>query len=283
MKTFLTTSVCLFGIMLFQSCDSHNTLLSVDLPAYEPRLVIQSVASPQSGAVAMIQYSRPTSGTSGIPPTLPELDVYIVESGNKSYKLNRDSLGHYSLGASNLQLEPGVCYSLQIVNKNTGEVIKSKDVQLPPKPTVEIVTIENKAKSQYSFDLGISLTNPMVNIFALSQVVTLIDKNGLMIHPHNRKSYFNNSLMYDVKQSNPTIKLTGSYRKMISNIELAESIELRVAYFSEELSRFVRDVKEIDYFGEGIYHTVRPVYSNILGSAVGIFGLYNEIIIVEEL
>lgn len=57
--------------------------------------------------------------------------------------------------------------------------------------------------------------------------------------------------------------------------EEVDSINLKIAYLSKELTKFKNEVDQLDYMGESIFQTVKPVFSNING-AVGVFGLYNE-------
>lgn len=131
---------------------------------------------------------------------------------------------------------------------------------------------------EQSFSLHLNLA-PVVKVKAYSIQSILLNTSLLYSKPafstYLQPKYFkfpdnNNWSTKDIEER---------YSRVLSsdqnNTDLANSAEIRIAYFSDELASFIRDVNEISYFGEETFHAIRPVYSNIKGG-VGVFGLYNE-------
>lgn len=262
------------------ACEDHNTLLTLKLPPYSPQLVIQSAASPQSGAIAIILYSKPMKGSEAAIPDLPTIEVFLLENGKRIQTFEQDDAGRFSIAPENLSLKMSFPYSIEVVLSESGRSYFSEVSYLPEQPIIEMVTGQIGNLNDRSFHLRLRLGQVHHPIKAYSVQSVLLDNLGIPYKEHRLEAYLKNETLKHSEVDVWTQKdISESQDRTViidqNHVVYTQSSEIRVAYFSDDLARFLRDVEEINYFGEEIFHTVRPVFSNIK-DGVGIFGLYQE-------
>lgn len=277
---------------LLQGCTDHKTTVPFTFPEYVPQLIVQSAVGPISGAEAAIGWSRPLQGQPGEIPALPNLSVFLLEDEERvnTFIEKADSIGHFTIDANLLTLKENVGYALELLFEETGESLFSETVFLPPRPVIE----EVKA-SVFEHELGwvglydISLTYGYIGegVAAVSMLPILLNDNGNPVEKSSLESYVRaDEFRYADGEDLPKRTILKRYSRAIGGSqeepELAQSVDVRLAYLSPELARFKRDVEKLGYFGENFFQNVRPIYSNINGT-VGIFGMYNEASVVVQI
>lgn len=283
LKIFLRSGVK-FAVILalwFCGCSDHNTTVRVDLPEYKPKLIIQSSASPLSGAEALIRWSLPLRGQPGEVPPFPDLAVFLLADGERvgQFTAVPDSAGYFIIQPEKLDMRQGVGYSIEVDFEGTDKHLFSGMSYLPPVPVMKDVEAKSTDRPEL-FLLSFTMGGVDGAIGATSVAITLIDKNGNRLDGQGLLPFLGSDELAYVDEGNiPARNFDGIYRRVYldqsGEVVYSESVDVRVAYLSAELAAFYREVEEINYFGETIFQTVRPIYSNFEG-AVGVFGVYNE-------
>lgn len=277
----------ILSVFLLVACEDHNTLMTLKLPLYSPQLIILSVASPQSGAMAIIEYSMPMKGVEAAIPELPLIEAFLLENGKRIQTFERDDTGRFNIAPENLRIKMNLPYSIEVVLPESRKSYFSEASYLPEQPIIEMVSGQISNLQDRSFHLRLRLGQVHQAVKAYSIQSVLLNDTGDPYKEHSLEAYLKKRTLKHSEVDLWTEKdISESLDRTIivdqSHIVYAQSSEIRVAYFSEGLLRFLRDVDEINYFGEGIFHSVRPVFSNIK-DGVGIFGLYHEQIIKIEI
>lgn len=273
-------TILFFLLFFLASCEEHNTSISFKLPEYAPQLIIQSAASPQSGAVAIIQYSRPLYGVDGYIPALPKMKVFLLENGKRIRRFTQDSVGYFSIAPNYLTLKNDVAYSIEILETETGKQYTSSGSILPDQPQINNVEAIIREPKERFFNLILNLGKTSNGPKGLAVQPVIYDRTGIVYQQLALSRYFKEETLHIPDQTLWNEKVINErHDRMVifneSNGELGTNADIWVAYFSKELVDFVQDIEDIDYFGEEVFMTVKPIYTNING-AVGVFGLYNE-------
>lgn len=281
--------ICLLiGLTAFTNCEMSRTVPMND-PAYQPKLIIHGMASPLSGAFAVIQYNEPLPGMKGRIPELPLLEVVLLRDGDRYLSFTEDSTGHFRIPPEDRMLEDGRDYALEVRNLDAGVTYVSSDSRLPPRP--ELRTAEARwgewPLDLYSLRMIPEPVKEPVKAMAVYPVlldstgqpaIQLSERDFQRLTPwykiRSNVQYFNAETWTDEKEV--LLSKTRYYRDARGESVAAEELDLYVSYLSPELTAFVRDMEEMFYSGEDIFQAVRPVYSNF-PTTPGAFGLYNEV------
>lgn len=283
LKIFLRSGVksAVILALWFCGCSDHNTTVRVDLPEYKPTLIIQSAASPLSGGEALIRWSLPLRGQPGEVPPFPDLAVFLLADGARvgQFTAVPDSAGYFIIPPEKLDMRQGVGYSIEVDFDDTDENLFSGMSYLPPEPVMKDVEAKGADRPEL-FRLSFSTGATDGAIRATSVAITLIDNNGNRLDGQGLLPFLGSDELTYVDEGNiPERDFNGIYRRVYldqaGDVAYSEYVDVRMAYLSAELAAFYKEVEEINYFGETIFQTVRPIYSNIEG-AVGVFGVYNE-------
>ncbi len=284
----------LLGLLLcslfFQSCEiSHS--VPFDFPDYKPELIIHAVASPQSGATALIKYNQPAGNITGEVPDLPSLEVYLLEEGQRIHRFQQDSItivddnqyqvetAHFSIIPDSVDLREDLAYALQIIDQNNLQRYESSDVFLPPKPEVKMLNIEcipGHGNCTVNARLGpVSKPISAISIKERYLDTAIIDN---YYRPYNSR-LFNRDLYYPDVDSWIEYLATSSFRQVnpIPPDSVVQQLKVRlsIAYLSRDLTQLIREINSTHAIGEDIFATLRPFRSNF-SNAFGVFGLYNE-------
>jgi len=277
----------LFILLVTTGCEISRSV-PLDRPVYKPQLVIQCLASPQSGAEAIIRYNRPLVGENAKIPSLPRMEVYLLREDDRFHTFSQDSTDRFSIAASDLLLEAETDYALEVRDLDNERVYTSGGSRLPDRPvllSVNAVPVTGY-ENQYALEINLGPSDHPVEAIAVFPV--LLDSMG---QPAERLSE------WDIQKVTPWKKVSSgiqyvneeawSDKKLLyrnsrnyfdeeENVVWANELVVYVSYLSRDLSRFVRDVSDLYFSGEDIFEPSRPVYSNIQNAA-GIFGIYNEV------
>lgn len=271
------------GIMF--SCE-RTTTIPLDIPTYEPQLMIFGTAGPLSGAHIIVKYSQPLEGLPGQVPTLPDLKISLMGNNGSEYLLQEDSSGYYSLPGKDLHLNSETMYYLMVVNRQTQEFYQSSPVSLPEQPEILGTEIEVDSANRGSFlDITLGAINEPVDAFSIHYI--RLDSAQKDLESRSFSSRIQGHQMHYPEQEIWDSKKFSAYVENYVRIENNETVnayflDVEVTYLSKDLARYARDVNETDYYGEDIFQAVRPVFSNIQGNH-GIFGLFNEAVLRIEI
>jgi len=273
------------------SCEVSRSV-SFDFPDYEPTLIIDGAASPQSGAMVQIQYNFPEEGVKGVISDLPALEVSIV-SESKKYWLQLDSVpiveegvrdierAYYSLSPESLPIDLEHLYYLEVRDLSNDKVYESTRVALPPLPVIENVGIECHDMYQTCetiVGLGPVLQHETISAISLKVRYpdsTMIDKN---LREEVRK-LFPGKLSYPNRGGWDQYMVSTTFRRPHhppqDTVHLERKVILHTAYLSPEIAKLKEEIENTYALGEDIFYNIRPFYSNF-SEAYGVFGLYNE-------
>lgn len=273
-------TLCILGLSLvvMVSCEKSTTL-PLDLPSYEPHLMIFGNAGPLSGAQVIVRHSEPLDGASGQIPSLPDLQVVLVENNGRKLLFREDSTGYFSIPAVDLQLKPDNQYALMVTDISSQEVFQSSPVSLPEQPTILETDIEIDTSNRVSF-LNITLDKIEKSVAAFSLTYIRLDSAQNDLEPRifrtrvqSNHIYYPDQIVWGTQEISEYVEY---FVRTKDNGSLkAQYFDVVVTYLSQELARYARDVNESNYFGEDIFQAIRPVFSNI-ETDHGLFGLYNE-------
>ncbi|WP_236972493.1 DUF4249 domain-containing protein [Membranihabitans marinus] len=273
-------SFVLITCLFFCSCD-RSIVVPVDLPVYQPHLLIYGHASPQNGARVEVQYNRPLQGLTAVVPPVPPLEVYLLESGIKKYKLTEDSTGYFSLLPEEIQLNIDETYSISVHDLQSNRVYESLPESLPVQPIYSSIELAQAIDTNTQVTLvELVLGKIEKPIGAYTILTSPSDSTGQYLdRPTFSKKLlfmdFSDALIWDSKPEFLIVNITDPTDP--EGRELASYINVETTYFSEAWILFQKDNRQFFSFGEDIYQTVQPIYSNIPGNH-GVFGLYNEYI-----
>lgn len=280
--------------IVVSSCEMSRTV-PLDPPAYKPQLMIHCLASPQSGAQAVIRYNKPLGEEHDelIPP-LPQIEAWLLMGGERIQAFEKDSTGYFSIAADDLTLEPGSSYAMEVVDQTNDRTYISGSSPLPEQPAFLSATAKRDSDYFVDYALEIILDGVDRPVDAISVFPVLLDSVGLPVgqvpgetarkyKPWNKvksRVHYNNAGIWTEKEL--LFRLRGGYQDKNDEYVNADHVNIAVVYLSEDLTRFVRDLAESYFSGEDIFQMVRPVYSNFQ-KAAGIFGLYNEVELEVEI
>lgn len=263
-------------------CTDHKTTIPFEFPEYTPRLVVLSSIGTISGGEAVVSWSQPLRGQTGVVPALPKLSVFLLEEGVRIIKFKEvpDSAGYFAIDPEDFSPKLGAGYAIEILMEEKAERITSSKCYLPEKPVLTDVKIELNPNLPSSYTLNWSQGSTKEGIGATALCPFLIDEKGIMTTKQGLAAYYH-SPEFRYTDGKPLYERTGNKRfdrqvkKDDGTKELAKEVDVRLAFLSPDLARFKKEIDQLGYLGESIFQTVRPLYSNIIG-AEGIFGLYNE-------
>lgn len=263
-------------------CTDHKTTIPFEFPEYKPRLIVLSSLGTISGGEAVVSWSKPLRGQSGIVPALPKLSVFLLEEGERIIKFSEvpDSAGYFAVAPEDFSPKLGAAYNIEILIEEKAERITSERCYLPEKPVLTDVKIELNPNVPTWYTLTWTQGAANGGIGATALYPFLIDEQGEIAAKQGLSAYYL-SPEFRYTDGKPLPGRKGNKRfdlpinKVGSTTELAKEVDIRLAFLSPELARFKKELDELGYLGESIFQTVRPLYSNIIG-AEGIFGLYNE-------
>lgn len=273
-RMYFLLSFCMIAL---SSCDKSITI-PLDPIEYTPHLMIYGIASPQSGALVNIEYNRPFSGLEDEVPNLPSLEVYLLVSGEKKYRLNEDSTGHFSLAPEEIDLKSTEGYSLWVRDLDLNVEYQSAIEKLPIQPIIlddEILSVSDSQKVFVQIILG-QVDQP---IEGYSIVTSLLDSNLVNLSSKSfrnkiRQMQIPDAVTWDEKPV--TILINPEQYDMENEVVFyAPYVLIDVTYYSKGLAFFSKDASQYLSSGEDIYQVVQPIYSNISGNH-GVFGLYTE-------
>jgi len=277
-------------IALWQACEISQSV-AFDFPDYEPILIIHAVASPQSGAIARIQYNQPVKGIQGEAPDLPPLEAFIYQEDQPVNKLMQDSVSMIKVGKEEVQraffsippdsvnLISNAPYSLHVIDRRNNQIYKSSAVYLPPEPNVAELKIDCSAtNNECSFSVEIGAVQEEVSAISIKVKypdIKFIDE----YYRSQNDQIFNNNLIYPDLDQWESYQTGSSFSRYVrtsqDTVALATTVNIHTAYLSPEITELIREINENFALGEDIFATLRPYYSNFT-DAVGVFGLYNE-------
>lgn len=264
---------------LIVGCTEHRNEIDMEFPDYKPTLVVLAGASPLSGAQAIIKWSVPLKGQKGDVPNSPDLSLFLLENNERKTQFNKDSIGFFSIKPENIKLLQNKGYSLEIVLNDSNKSIFSDESYLPAEPVIKDVHAHYISQSPPWLELTYTQMATTSAISGISIATTLIGGSGNSTEKPSYLNYLNTSSFIDTEgidlpETKRTLTLSGELG--MESHEAADTINLKIAYLSKELTTFKNEVDQLDYMGESIFQTVKPVFSNINGAS-GVFGLYNEL------
>lgn len=256
-------------------------------PDYEPSLAIHAILSPQEGGQAYIKYSRPidTSGNWGI-PDLPELSLFLYEDGEKKKAFTKKGDGHYILEKGNPEVFPDREYHIMAEDESGQMIFQSEKECLPALPQIRNIRFYQDSttfpeKNYIDLDMDF-LPQPGTALHFRRDYS--IDEGKVFIQGREeeygrfsiRELYFTK----DYPEGKIRKTLRASTFMQVPPNEKNESIDatrLWVDHLSPALTRFLREVLDLDEAQSDPFAVRGPVYSNIDGGQ-GIFGLYNSFV-----
>lgn len=286
--------LALIGILVLGGCEMSRTV-PLEPPVYKPQLMIHCLASPQSGAQAIIRYNKPLrEEDNDLIPPLPQMEAWLLMEGERIQAFVQDSAYRFSISADDLSLLPGNSYAMEILDLTNDQVYISGSSLLPEQPKVHSATAkwQDEYLVDYALEIlldGVDRPVEAVSVFpvlldSMGQPVTKISGGSIQkLTPWSKiqsRVQYNNAGTWTEKEL--LFRLRGSYQDKNDEHVSADHVDVTVMYLSDDLARFVRDLEESYFSGEDIFQMVRPVYSNFQ-KAAGIFGLYNEVGMVLEI
>ncbi|PRD49376.1 DUF4249 domain-containing protein [Sphingobacterium haloxyli] len=270
------------SMFVWLGCSDHKTSIPIEFPEYEPQLVVQAAVGPISGAEATIGWSLPLHGQPGEVPTHPNLSVFLLEDERRvqQFSAHPDSTGYFSISPDQLKLNQGMAYALELLFEDTKESLFSEVDYLPAEPVMKDAQASIDIDIPAWYELSLMQAPAEKGVGAISILPILLNGAGVPTVKSGLEAYFRSPEFRYVDGGNllqRNVQIRGS-REIRSNevsTELGHNLDVRLVYLSSGLARFRKEVDALGYFGESIYQTVRPIYSNIPG-AVGVFGVYNE-------
>lgn len=273
---------------LCTACEMSRTV-PLNGTLYQPQLVIHGMASPLSGAAAVVRYNEPLPGTKADIPELPPLEVNLLRDGERFLSFAEDSTGSFRIPPAELNWEEGRDYALEVRDVGTGEIYVSGSSRLPEAPDIREARAESGEWSANLYSLKLMLGPVREPVKAMAVYPILLDSLGRPVGPQsewdsqkispgnkirNGVQYFNEEVW---SEREVLLQRSRSYRGATDEeYFLSGEIDLYVSYLSPELTAFVRDMEEMLDSGEDIFQVARPLYSNFQ-KVPGVFGLYNEV------
>lgn len=272
--------ILICGIVLLMGCTDHKTTIPFEFPDYKPRLVVLSSIGSISGGEASISWSKPLRGQLGTVPALPRLSVYLLDGGVRitEFTEDADSLGYFVIEPDQVDLKSNTPYAIEIVLEESGERILSQECYLPEKPDLKNVGVELDSINRFWYHISWTQGSAKEGVGATALYPYLLDFMGDYVEkPSLGMYYLSPEFRYTDGKALPERIGRKRFDRSIKRggTNLAQSVDIRLAFLSSGLARFKKEVDELGYLGESVYQTVRPLYSNIIG-AEGIFGLYSE-------
>lgn len=286
--------LCIYVIAIWgQVACEISTTVPFDLPEYDERLIIHGVASPQSGARALIKYSQPVKGFPGSVPALPDFEAYIVRNGNQLAYFRQDSTStitdndytiqtiFLSISADSLDLQPGELYSMEVWERDSSTRYASSAVPLPPKPKVTKFNLDRSgSECSVSGTLG-AVDDPVYAISVKGRLPDYVDGDDYF--QEYNKHIFHNDLIYPEStqwENRPLLAnfFTG-YNPRPDTVTTPVDISVSIAYLSYDIAQLIREIHGTHAIGEDIFQPIRPFHSNFhsdKATVFGVFGLYNE-------
>ncbi len=146
--------VLVSGILVLAGCELSRTV-PLDPPNYKPQLMIHCLASPLSGAQAVIRYNKPLGEEKDelIPP-LPRMEVWLLMNGERIQAFIQDSIDRFSIAADDLSLEPGNSYAMEVIDLTNDQTYISGSSILPEQPGIVSATAKGDIASfgDYALD-----------------------------------------------------------------------------------------------------------------------------------
>lgn len=274
--------ILIVNLLMIFSCTDHKDIITFDFPDYKPRLVVLASVGTISGAEVSIFWSKPLIPQVDLNLVLPQVSVFLLKDGIRDNILmeDKDAIGYYRLQSDKMDLKLGTAYAIEILDIGTGKRIISKNSFLPQKPELKNVVINTDPKFPFWYDISWTQGNieQENGVGATSLLASTISNTGDLMNISWLNRYFL-SPEFRFTDGNPLPERKAFRRfnraSKEDNPMATKIVQVRLAFLSPELSRFKQDIDKLGYFGESIYQSVQPVYSNIIG-AEGIFGLYNE-------
>lgn len=294
LKKKFVSSIVLAGILLLvipMGCQMYSDVLI--RPDYDPSLAIHAILSPQEGGLAYIKYSVPidTAGTGEV-PALPALTLVLYENGEKKKTFTRKSEGHYILEPGDPEILPDRDYHIRAENAAGEVVLQSEKERLPSLPEVKNLRFyqDTTAFPEQNFlDMDLNfLPQPGTSLHFRHDYS--IDSGAVFIRGREeeygrfsiRELYFSKD--YPEGKLRETF-LAATFLRVPPNEknEYVNATRMWVDHLSPDLTRFIKEVVDLDEAQFDPFATRHPAYSNIDGGS-GIFGLYNsavEVILLE--
>jgi len=274
--------IAICSAILFVGCTDHKTTIPFEFADYTPRLIVLSSIGTISGGEAVISWSKPLRGQSGVVPALPKFSVFLLQDDVRVVKFKevRDSAGYFVIKPKDFSPKLEAGYAIEILMEEKAERIISEKCYLPEKPALTDVKIELNSNVPFWYNLNWAQGAAKEGIGATALCPFLIDEKGVMATKQGLAVYYLTP-EFRYTDGKPLYERKGNKRfdrqvkKDDGTTGLAKEVDVRLAFLSPELARFKKEIDELGYLGESIFQTVRPLYSNIIG-AEGIFGLYNE-------
>lgn len=271
-----------------------STSVPFDLPKYKEELIIHAVASPQSGARALIKYSQPITGYPGEAPEFPAFNAWLTRDGYRTAQFKQDSISiiedneysvqtiFLSISTDSLFLEVGQSYTMEVLDLTSQDKFESSSVTVPPKPVLEEFELDCSG-SECSVT---SLLGPVEeSVYAISvkgKVPDTVLMEDYYIKRNNQ--VFSNDLIFPEtnqwQQYAISSVISHGYRRHpFDSLSLPVDLSVSISYLSYDIAQLIREIYGTHAIGEDIFQALRPFHSNFNTAdtrVFGVFGLYNE-------
>lgn len=283
----------LIVLLYIQGCEI-STSVPFDLPKYKKELIIHAVASPQSGARALIKYSQPITGYPGEVPELPAFNAWLTHDGYQIARFHQDSISvvednvysiqtiFLSISTDSLFLEFGQSYTMEVLELSSQKRFESSSVKLPPKPVVEEFKLDcSGSECSVTSLLGIVEES----VYAISVKGKVPDSVLMDDYYVNRNDQvFSNDLIFPEtnqwQQYAISSVISHGYRRHpFDSLSLPVDLSVSISYLSYDIAQLIREIYGTHAIGEDIFQALRPFHSNFHTAdsrVFGVFGLYNE-------
>lgn len=285
--------IMIFLLFAFYSCEVHKNV-PFNFPEYQPVLIIQGAASPQSGGMVSVEYNQPLRGISGVAPDLPDMKVNLRAGENFIFPFALDTVlydahlsdqnkqtAYFILPCESIDLEEGVAYRLEVIDLDKNTRYESSPVFLPPLPEIKELTVECPEFGNQGCDVNYIIGSVQTAVHGVALQRRPPDSLRVPLYASlNDERLFEKILwpdqnVWDEHHFNFSVS---SIYQISPDFRIGlDSMQLNFAYLSKDLSLLLKEVAEHYPLGEDPFISVHPFHSNF-GENPGIFGLYNEVV-----